>query len=149
MIRSLAAAMLLVFGLTPAAAQEVTVTSDSFVVTEASSEAVFTGNVVVNRTGLKVWADKVVVAYAAGGIENIQSFVATGNVRLETPEQTATGERAHFDPATQVLRLTGNVVVDNEAGTVRGPELLVDLASSTSVFSGGGGARVTGVFTPQ
>ena len=71
MIRSLAAAMLLVFGLTPAAAQEVTVTSDSFVVTEASSEAVFTGNVVVNRTGLKVWADKVVVAYAAGGIENI------------------------------------------------------------------------------
>jgi lipopolysaccharide export system protein LptA len=149
MIRLLATAALLMLAPAPALAQEVTVTSDSFVVTEASSEAVFTGNVVVSRTGLKVWADKVVVAYASGGIENIKSFVATGNVRLETPEQTATGERAHFDPATQVLHLTGNVVVVNEAGTVRGPDLVVDLAKSTSVFRGGGGGRVTGVFTPQ
>jgi lipopolysaccharide export system protein LptA len=145
----LLAALLLPFGVVSANAQEVTVTSDSFVVSEATSEAVFTGSVVVVRTGLTVWADKVVVEYAGGGMDDIQSLVATGNVKLETDDQVATGQRAHFDPDTQVLRLTGNVVVENASGTVRGPELVVDLAANTSVFTGGGGNRVTGVFTPQ
>ena len=145
----LLAALLLPFGVASAIAQEVTVTSDSFVVSEATSEAVFTGSVVVVRTGLTVWADKVVVEYAGGGMDDIQSLVATGNVKLETDDQVATGQRAHFDPDTQVLRLTGNVVVENASGTVRGPELVVDLAANTSVFTGGGGNRVTGVFTPQ
>jgi lipopolysaccharide export system protein LptA len=82
-------------------------------------------------------------------MDDIQSMVATGNVKLKTEDQVATGQRAHFDPDTQLLRLTGNVVVDNASGTVRGPELVVDLAANTSVFTGGDGARVTGVFTPQ
>lgn len=149
MKRLLAASLLLCLGLAPAFGQQVTVTSDNFVVSEATSEAVFTGSVVVVRTGLTVWADKVVVEYASGGMDDIQSMVATGNVKLETDDQVATGQRAHFDPDTQVLRLTGNVVVENASGTVRGPELVVDLAANTSVFTGGGGNRVTGVFTPQ
>jgi lipopolysaccharide export system protein LptA len=149
MKRLLAASLLLCFGLAPALGQQVTVTSDTFVVSEATSEAIFTGSVVVVRTGLTVWADKVVVEYASGGMDDIQSMVATGNVKLKTEDQVATGQRAHFDPDTQLLRLTGNVVVDNASGTVRGPELVVDLAANTSVFTGGDGARVTGVFTPQ
>lgn len=149
MMRPLFAALLLCAGLTPALGQQVTVTSDSFVVSEGTSEAIFTGSVVVVRTGLTVWADKVVVEYASGGMDDIESMVATGNVRLKTDDQVATGQRAHFDPNTQLLRLTGNVVVDNASGTVRGPELVVDLAADTSVFTGSDGARVTGVFTPQ
>lgn len=143
------AALLLCLGLQPALAQQVTITADSFVVSESTSEATFTGSVTVVRTGLNVWADKVVVEYASGGMEDIESMVATGNVKLKTDDQVATGQRAHFDPDTQLLRLTGNVVVDNASGTVRGPELVVDLAANTSVFTGGTGARVTGVFTPQ
>lgn len=133
----------------PALAQPVTVTSDSFEVSEGTSEATFTGSVVVKRTGLTVWADQVVVAYSAGGMEDIESMVATGNVRLQTDDQVATGQRAHFDPDTQVLRLTGSVVVENASGTVEGPELVIDLAADTSVFTGSQGSRVTGVFTPQ
>ena len=133
----------------PALAQPVTVTSDSFEVSEGTSEATFTGSVVVKRTGLTVWADQVVVAYSAGGMEDIESMVATGNVRLQTDDQVATGQRAHFDPDTQVLKLTGSVVVENASGTVEGPELVIDLAADTSVFTGSQGSRVTGVFTPQ
>ncbi|HEV7277764.1 MAG TPA: lipopolysaccharide transport periplasmic protein LptA [Devosiaceae bacterium] len=148
-MRILLATLLLCLGLAPALAQQVTVTSDHFEVAEAASEATFTGSVVVKRTGLTVWADKVVVAYASGGMEDIESMVATGNVRLKTDDQVATGQRAHFDPDSQVLRLTGNVVVENASGTVEGPELVVDLAANTSVFTGSQGSRVTGVFTPQ
>lgn len=149
MRKLLLATLLLLSGVASALGQQVTVTSDTFVVTEATSEATFTGNVVVERTDLTVWADKVVVQYSSAGMDDIESMIATGNVRLKTEDQVATGQRAHFDPDTQLLRLTGNVVVENASGTVRGPELVVDLATSTSVFTGGDGSRVTGVFTPQ
>jgi len=135
---------------TPAWAQSpVRVTADNFVVDQSTSLATFTGNVVVVRTDLTVWADKVVVEYGEGGVEDIDSMVATGHVRLKTSDQDATGERATFDPDAQVLRLTGNVKVVNSAGTLSGPELTINLAEGTTVFSSQGGGRVTGVFTPQ
>ena len=134
----------------PAAAQNpVEITADHFTINEGSQEAVFTGNVVVIHPSVTVWAPKVVVVYGEGGTSDIESFVASGDVKLETDEQTATGERAVFDPAASTLRLTGNVVVVNATGTVKGPELLVDLETNTSTFIGGEGGRVTGVFTSQ
>jgi lipopolysaccharide export system protein LptA len=134
----------------PAAAQNpVEITADHFTINEETQEAVFTGNVVVIHPSVTVWAPKVVVIYGEGGTSDIESFVASGDVKLETDEQTATGERAVFDPAASTLRLTGNVVVVNATGTVKGPELLVDLETNTSTFIGGEGGRVTGVFTSQ
>jgi lipopolysaccharide export system protein LptA len=131
------------------AANPVEVSADQFVVDEASSSATFTGNVIVRRADLTVWADKVVVNYGEGGVTNITNLVATGSVRLRTKDQTATGERVTFDPRSQVLRLSGNVSVTNDAGTLSGPELVINLADRTTVFSSNRGGRVTGVFTPQ
>jgi lipopolysaccharide export system protein LptA len=91
----------------------------------------------------------VVVHYGEGGVTNITNLVATGRVRIETRDQTATGDRVSFDPRSQVLRLSGNVTVTNASGTLNGPELVINLAEQTSVFSSNGGGRVTGVFTPQ
>lgn len=131
------------------AANPVKITADTFVVNEADTEAIFTGNVVVIRPGLTVWADKVVVDYGEGGPESIKTFIASGHVRLKTEDQDATGDRATFDPETQILRLLGNVVVVNSAGTLSGPELEINLADNTTVFTGGKGGRVTGVFKTQ
>ena len=111
--------------------------------------ATVSGHVVVSRSVLTVWADRVVVEYGEGGIENIENMVASGRVRLKTADQDATGDRATFNPSTQILRLSGNVTVDNSAGTLNGPELVINLADQTTVFSSSGGGRVTGVFTPQ
>lgn len=134
----------------PALAESpVKITADVFVVNEADTEATFTGNVVVIRPGLNVWADKVVVDYGDGGPGDIKTFVATGHVRLKTEDQDATGDRATFNPQTQILRLMGNVVVVNSAGTLNGPELEINLADNTTVFTGGKGGRVTGVFNTQ
>ena len=72
-----------------------------------------------------------------------------GSNTSKSSDQSATGDIAVFDPATEILRLSGNVVVVNEGGTLKGPELLVNLADNTSVFSGGPSGRVTAVFTPQ
>ena len=131
------------------AQEKVQITADTFTVTEASQEAVFTGNVVVNHPTVVVHADKVVAHYGEGGTSDIKTFEATGHVRLITDEQDATGEKAVFTPGDQLLRLTGNVLVTNASGTVGAGELVVNLKTNVSTFTGTNGGRVTGVFTSQ
>jgi lipopolysaccharide export system protein LptA len=144
--------LVLLFTALPALAQgqgQVKVTADNFVVDQGAALATFTGSVVVVRSDLTVWADKVEVEYADNSLSTIRNMIATGKVRLKTETQEATGNRAVFDPRTQILRLTGNVQVVNASGIVNGPELLVNLANDTSTFTSSGGGRVTGVFTPN
>ncbi|SEP62958.1 lipopolysaccharide export system protein LptA [Devosia sp. YR412] len=151
MIKRLLLIIALALSALPAFAQQpVEITSDLFTVDETTRNAVFTGNVVVIHPTVKVWADKVVAIYGEGGTSDIESFVATGSVRLVTDEQDATGDRAVFTPADQMLRLTGNVNVVNSGGTVAAGELVVNLETNVSTFtSSGSGGRVTGVFTSQ
>ena len=135
----------------PALAQSpVEITSDTFVMNEAVREAVFTGTVVVKHPTVTVYAPKVVATYGEGGTSDIETFEASGgNVRLLTKDQDATGDRAVFTPADQLLRLTGNVTVVNAGGTVASNELVVNLATNVSTFTSSQGGRVTGVFTSQ
>jgi lipopolysaccharide export system protein LptA len=146
------ALLALVLGLAtlPALAQTpVQISADTFVIEESRSEAVFSGNVIVKHPTVNVWANKVVATYGAGGTSDIKSFEATGKVKLETEDQSATGDRAVFSPGDQLLRLTGNVQVTNANGSVNAQELVVNLETKVSTFTAGQGGRVTGVFTTQ
>ncbi|MGB3335653.1 MAG: LptA/OstA family protein [Devosia sp.] len=148
--RLLLATALLLLAQPAFAQQEVQITSDLFTVDENTQEAVFTGNVVVIHPTVKVWADKVIAVYGDAGPSDIESFIASGTVKLETSEQTATGNQAVFTPGDQLMRLTGNVQVVNASGTIDAGELVVNLATNVSTFtSSGSGGRVTGVFTSQ
>lgn len=141
--------LLSVLAAAPVAAQEddpVKITADKFVVDEVARLATFTGNVIVVRNDMTVWAPTVVVDYGEGGPSNIKSFVASGGVRIKTDAQDATGDRAIYDPGAKTLRITGNVMVINSQSTVGSPDLVIDLEANTTTFSGG---RVTGIFTPQ
>ncbi len=125
----------------------VEITADNFTLVEAEQQAVFSGNAVVLHPSVTVHAPEVVVAYGPSGTSDIESFEARGGgVRLQTADQTATGDRAVFDPKSQVLTLSGNVTVNNSAGTLTGSTLVINLANNTSTFSSGNGGRVTGVF---
>ena len=144
------AAVLLAASAVPAlAADKVEITADTFTVTETTHQAVFTGNVVVKHPTVTVTADKVVALYGEGGTTDIESFEATGAVRLKSPDQDATGDKAVFTPSDQLMRLTGNVKVTNSGGTVNSSELVVNLATNVSTFKGGSTGRVTGVFTAK
>lgn len=148
--RFMLAAALLLLAQPAFAQQPVQITSDLFTVDETTKEAVFTGNVVVIHPTVKVWADKVIAVYGDAGPSDIQSFIASGSVKLENDEQTATGDQAVFTPGDQLLRLTGNVEVINASGTIQAGELVVNMATNVSTFtSSGSGGRVTGVFTSQ
>jgi len=146
--------VLLALLLLPQAAQAeapnpVNITSDKFQVDDTAHLATFTGKVIVKRRDLTVWAPTVVVDYGSGGPSNIESFTATGGVRIKTPNQDATGDQAVYDPDAQVLHLFGHVMVITGSGTVGSPDLVVNLKSNTSVFTSKKGGRVTGIFNPK
>lgn len=127
--------------------QETQITADRFVVRESEGNSRFSGNVVVTQPGLKVLADEVVVHFGAGGTSDVKSFEAVGNVRIETDTQVASGDRAVYDPGTRILKLTGNVLLINDSGTVNAGTLRIDLTRNVTEFSSGGdGGRVTGLF---
>jgi lipopolysaccharide export system protein LptA len=150
MIRRLVLALVLALPLMAAGpADPVKVTGDSFVVDDQQRLATFSGNVIATRKNFTLWAPKVVVDYGEGGPQSITSFTATGGVRIKTPDQDATGDKAVYDPRTKLLRLTGHVMVISASGTVGSPDLVVNLETNKSVFTGGSGGRVTGVFTPK
>lgn len=132
----------------PSDTGKVTITSDHFVVKDAEHQAIFSGNVVVVQPKVTVHADQVVADYGNKGATSLSNFQATGHVVLITTDQTATGDLAVFDPKTQHLTLTGNVVVTNKTGKVKSDKLVVDLGKHQSVFSSKGG-RITGVFTEE
>jgi lipopolysaccharide export system protein LptA len=133
--------------LVAAAADPVKITSDSFVVDDAKHVANFTGSVVITRTNLTVWANSVLVEYGEAGPSSVRSFTASGNVKVKTREQTATGDQATYDPKTQILRLTGHVMLTNGKGNIGSSDLVIDLKSNVSTFSSGKSGRVSGVFT--
>ncbi|HEY4202962.1 MAG TPA: LptA/OstA family protein [Devosiaceae bacterium] len=125
------------------------ITGDKFVVNEGSHEATFTGNVYVKHPNLDLWADEVDIHYGEGGTTDVKTFEATGKVRIHTPEQDATGDKAIYDPKTRLLHLTGNVMVNSASSVLSSPELEVNLDTNTSTFTGKKGGRVTGVFNTQ
>ncbi len=147
---SFAVAVLLAVAPVHAAGVPLEVNADTFTIDEAGKTATFTGNVVITRSGMTLWARTVVVTYGSGGENDIDQMTASGNVRIKTTQQEARGDRAQYDPDTQILRLMDNVTVTNAQGTLKGPLLVVNVATNVSTFSGGtSGGRVTGVFTPQ
>ncbi len=144
-------ALLLALFVAPAlaAGTPVKITANSFVIDQGTNKATFTGAVVITRGTMTMWADKAVVNYGNGGEADIDGLEASGNVRITTTGQEATGNRAVFTPDNSTVRLSGNVRVKNASGTMSGPELTINLSSNTSTFRGSEGGRVTGVFTPQ
>ncbi len=133
-----------------AASHQIKISSDELSIDEDNSKATFLGNVIITQPDLTLWAEKVIVHYGEDGPSDIKDFEAIGNVKIEQPEQTAIANRAIYDPKTKILRLIGDVSVTNDSGTIRGPELIVDIKSGASRFpSGQNGGRVEAIFTPQ
>jgi lipopolysaccharide export system protein LptA len=132
--------------------QNVNIEADSMEVLESEKKAIFTGNVSAERTGTSLTSDKMVVTYRDVALSNgskrtdVSLIDAKGNVEIKTARQVITGEHAVLDVASDLLTVTGNVVVTEGSTVIRGTKLKADLKAKTSSMTGG---RVRGSFVPD
>lgn len=150
--------------------EPIKIDANSLEVRDKDKAAVFSGNVIVQQGDTTLRCKELVVFYDAksankpapgeGGKSNADSLASGGPIsssairRLEinggvivnTKEQTATGDQAIFETASNTITLTGKpVVLTSGPNVIRGQRLTVDLVSGTSRFEGG---RVESLIVP-
>jgi lipopolysaccharide export system protein LptA len=125
------------------------IVADALEVQQASSLAIFNGDVVAGQGTLRLTADKLTVTYAAEntaiGTGAIQNMRADGNVFLSNGAETAQGAWAVYDVARGTIRMGGSVVLTQGENAISGESLVIDLNAGTGRIEGG---RVKSVFTP-
>ena len=121
----------------------INITSDRLIVKEKQDIAIFEGHVVATQEGSTLKSDKLEVQYGTridpetGKEERAAKIlIATGSVTLILPDQHITGDRARYDLGPELMVIEGNVVVEREAFTLTGYQLVADMRTNlTRVFS--------------
>jgi lipopolysaccharide export system protein LptA len=138
----------------------VKIEADQLEVFDNDKTAVFSGNVIVKQGGTTMQTSQLKVFYQGEGTETeggsgqrVSKLEATGEVVVTAEGQTATGDWAIFEMATQEVRLGGKVVLSQGKNVLRGTELLVNLETGQSRLvsaeqTTGASGRVQGLFIP-
>lgn len=139
--------------------EPIQIEADELEVFDRERRAVFTGNVEVVQGTVNLKASTLTVFYegedgteaagaAAGGQQQVRRIEAEGQVVVTSEDQRATGESAVYETETEIVTLTGNVVLSQGDNVVRGDRLIVNLATGQSRVEASGG-RVQGLFAPR
>ena len=114
------------------------------------------GHVVATDKENKVTADKMIMYYANDKENEIKSILATGNVVASNPKNKITGDVGEYIPSTQIITVTGNVVLHQGQSFIKGTEARLNMATGESNLqneevgpSGKKKGRITGTFMPQ
>jgi lipopolysaccharide export system protein LptA len=81
-----------------------------------------------------------------GGSSSIKRLEAHGNVVVTQKDQVVTGETAVFDTKTNLITMTGGVVLTQCKNVLRGDRLFVDMTTGVSRVESDSG-KVQGLFT--
>ncbi|MEM1286325.1 MAG: LptA/OstA family protein [Pseudomonadota bacterium] len=146
-------------GFTQASDDPIEIEADALEVMDADRVAVFRGNVLVTQGTATLRTAELRVHYEAGGDgaigptsnQGLRLLEAMGSVEIRSEDQFASGNQARFDFLSEIITLSGNVVLQQGENLVRGQQLVVDLNARESRLDASpasGGGRVTGVFSP-
>lgn len=131
--------------------EPIAVNADSFSADLQGETGTYSGNVLVVQGAIRLRADEITVEAPGGQATHME---ARGGIVVESPSGTATGDLAVYDISAQIIRLTGNVVLTNNANVMRGDALEVRIADGRATLSAGangqgpGQGRVQGLFVP-
>ena len=123
-------------------------------VEDNSKVATFTGDVVVvqGETTLKTQRLKVFYDGSAtqGAQQDISRLEASGRVFITSKDQTATGDEANFDMATNMMVMTGReVVLSQGPNVVVGNKLTVNLTTGQADLEAPKSGRVKVLIQPN
>ncbi|MDQ0325260.1 lipopolysaccharide export system protein LptA [Rhodopseudomonas julia] len=146
------------------------VEADRLEVRDNDKVAIYSGNVKVRQAETVLETAKLTVHYSGnptdslngsgGGAGNggkpasnasatpgssITRIEAEGGVLVTSENRTATGDRADFEMATDMVTLYGNVVLTEDDNVLRGEKLIVNLKTKKAQMQGG---RVQTILAP-
>lgn len=151
--------------------QPIAIESDQLDVDDRSSVATFSGNVSVEQGEVRMRAERLTVHYTQGsggqaqpasagnlpgGGSDISRIEASGSVEITSADQVATAREANVDMASQVVVMTGDVVLSQGPNVATGCRLTVQMETGVAQLqsancpggSGGSGGRVRMLLTP-
>lgn len=148
--------------------QPISIESNQLDVDDAQAIATFTGNVAVAQGDTELRSGKLVVHYKKpeegeaaptgggalpGGSNQIDRLEATQKVYVKSLDQVATAEQASFDMTSQLVVMTGNVVLSQGENIAEGCKLTIQmdtgLARLESACGGAGDGRVRLMLSPD
>jgi lipopolysaccharide export system protein LptA len=147
--------------------QPVHIEAERLEVHDKDKTATFTGKVVVTQGDTTMRCKTLVVFYVGppskdapstpsatvttSGEQKIKKLEARGDVVVNQNDQIATGEMAVFDMGTNVVTMTGGVVLTQGQNVLRGSKLVVDMTTGYSRVESGNSnnGRVQGLFVPS
>lgn len=140
----------------------VSYSADNLEYFDAERRLVLTGDVDVVQGEARLRSDKLTLFFrsapagaaeatppAGMGSGDIERMIAEGEVYYVTPQQSARGDHAVYDTASDQVTFTGNVVIASPDNIIRGNTLQMEIGSRRTTVRPGAGQRVRGVFTPQ
>ena len=138
-------------GLSTDSDEPIQIEADRLEIRDPEKLAVYTGNVRVQQGVTTVKTTELRVHYTGEAREGapgsaVDRIEAGSPVLIQSEGQTATGDRAVFEMARDLITLSGNVVLTQGENVVRGPQLTIDLKSKRAQMQGG---RVQTVITPR
>ena len=146
-------------GFTQQSNDPIEIEADALEVLDADRVAIFRGNVLVTQGTATLRAAELRVHYEAGtdgavgptSNQGLRLLEAAGSVEIRSEDQLASGRQARFDFLSEIITLSGDVILRQGENLVRGQQLVVDLKTRESRLDAApdsGSGRVTGVFAP-
>ncbi len=131
----------------------VQIEADELEVLDTKSKAIFQGNVQVRQGPSLMKTKKLVVLYAKGsdgGQGDIEQLDMTGGLIVTSKENTVTADKGTYFVKTEMIVLTGNVIISQGDNIASGCKLIANLKTNqATLLSCKGGGRVRTVFTPS
>ena len=138
----------------------INISADKFVADSNAKTGVWTGNVVVIQSDMRMRANSVRLN-VTGKDNKPDKIFANGNVVVDSPNSgTVTGDDGIYDVVAHTVTMTGKqVVLTKDKDVMRGTQLTVNLDTGKATLGAGkvpgspnapeqNGGRVQGVFTP-
>ena len=149
---------------TPAAAQlsegggPVSYSANDLQYFDAERRLVLVGDVDLVQNDARLRADRITLTFSGSsgggsgqglGSGDIERMVAEGEVYYVRPAQSARGNRAVYETASDSVTFSGNVVVASDENVIRGETLVLQIGSRRTTIRPQPGQRVRGVFVPS
>lgn len=130
--------------------QPIQIEADRLEIRDPEKIAIYTGNVRVQQGVTTLKTTELRVHYTGEAKDGapgsaVDRIEAGSPVLIQSEGQTATGDRAVFEMARDLVTVSGNVVLTQGDNVVRGGQLTIDLKSKMARMQGG---RVQTVISP-